>query len=262
MLRGYAGGLAAILLTAGALDAQLASQSDSVIRHAEEEGRRIAEYDNAVHQATEALLAARPEQHRISLYVARQQDARWHVFFGSINIVSSEFTTAYEVTQEEPDGDRYVVSRLTGREPADPELSRAATALVTALGAFEPKWERYQTYVWRDFRGRWVTYFLPGPTAEGQWPIGADMRVLVSFDGQRILEATTFHADLTVVEPSREAAIATHHRHLAGENPAPTDFAYVLITPQLAPMALVASDYTCTVTRQGRMGPCRPSEEK
>lgn len=252
----------AAALVPGAARAQLGSASDSVIRHAEEEGRRIAAYDAAVRHATRALLASEPDQHRISLYVARQEDARWHVYFGSFNVLSSEFSTAYEAVQEEPGGDRYRILQRSSRERPEPELSRAARALVTALGAFEPRWERYQTFVWLDFAGRWVTYFLPGPTAEGSWPIGADMRVLVSFDGERILETTTFHADLTVVEPSREAAVATHHRHLAGENPAPTDFAYVLMFPELAPMALVAGDVTCTVTRQGRLGGCRPSGEE
>jgi len=249
---------AAVLLVAGGLHAQdsISLPSDSVIRQAEQEGRRIAAYDFAVRHATQELLGAGVEQNRISLYVARQEDGLWHVYFGSINVLSSEFRTAYEVVQKKPDGKKFSVHRKLDAEPADQELSRAATALITALAAFEPQWERYETYVWLNSRGEWVTYFLPGPTVTGQWPIGADMRVLVSFDAKRVLQSVTFHANLTLVKPSRKEAIATHHRHLAGENPAPTDFAYVLINPQLAPMALVANGYTCTVRKNGTFGGC------
>jgi hypothetical protein len=90
----------------------------------------------------------------------------------------------------------------------------------------------------------------------GQWPIGGDMRVVVDPGGRRVLSATKFHEELVVVEPSLQAAVATHHRHLAGEAPAPTDFAYVLISPQLAPMLLVSAAFSCRVERGGHLAGC------
>jgi len=226
------------------------------MQSAELEGQRIAEYHYAVEHATNSLMKARPEQHRISLYVAREEEDGWHVYFGAVNVAIAEFSVAYEAVQAQPDDSVFVVDRFKESREIDPELSAAAMALIRSLDAFEPQWARYETYVWRDAAGRWVTYFLPGQTSSGRWPIGGDMRVVVDGDADEVLSATTFHEELVVVEPSFEAAVATHHRHLAGEAPAPTDFAYVLISPQLAPMLLVSGAFRCQVNREGHLVEC------
>lgn len=228
-----------------------------VLRSAESEGRRIANYHFAVEHATRTLMQAQPEHHRISLYVAREEEDGWHVYFGAINVAIAEFEVAYEAVQSQPGDSAFVLTRLELAREIDRDLSRAAMALITSLDAFEPKWERYATYVWKDAAGRWVSYFLPGQTSSGRWPIGGDMRVVVDPGGTRVLSATTFHEELVVVEPSFEAAVATHHRHVAGEAPAPTDFAYVLISPQLAPMLLVSASFTCQLDREGHVVGCQ-----
>jgi len=229
-----------------------------VMRSAEQEGQRIAEYHYAVEHATNTLMKAGPEQHRISLYVAREENDGWHVYFGSINVAIAEFSVAYEAVQASPGDSVFVLNRFEVAREVDGELSRAAMALIRSLDAFEPQWERYETYVWKDAAGRWVSYFLPGQTSSGRWPIGGDMRVVVDADAGEVLSATTFHEELVVVEPSLADAVATHHRHLAGEAPAPTDFAYVLISPQLAPMLLVSASFSCQVNREGHLVDCEP----
>lgn len=229
--------------------------ADAVLS-AQEEGRKIAEYDFAVEHATRSLLAGDPEQHRISLYVARNEADGWHVYYGAVNVAIGEFAVAYEVVQVGSGDSTFVVRRYESSREVDAELSRASMALITSLDAFHPIWEHYKTYVWKDRAGRWISYFLPGQTHSGQWPIGGDMRVVADSTGEHVLSATTFHEELVVVEPSLEAAIATHHRHLAGEAPAPTDFAYVLISPQLAPMLLVSASFTCRVDQGGHLAGC------
>jgi len=230
------------------------------MQSAELEGQRIAEYHYAVEHATNTLMKARPEQHLISLYVAREEVDGWHVYFGSINVAIAEFSVAYEAVQSQPGDSVFALERFDVAREIDSELSAAAMALIRSLDAFEPQWERYETYVWRDASGRWVSYFLPGPTSSGRWPIGGDMRIVVDADADAVLSATTFHEKLVVVEPSFEAAVATHHRHLAGEAPAPTDFAYVLISPQLAPMLLVSGSFSCQVNREGRLVECEAGD--
>lgn len=247
------------LLPSGLAAQQVRLPDDSVVRQAEREGRKIADYDFAVRNATRALMAQNPAQNRISLYVARRQNELWHVYFGSFNVLSSEFRVAYEVVQRAKGSGDFEVRDYPKSPPAVGDLRTAAVALVTALDAFDPRWERYFTYVWKDDSGRWVAYFLPGQTSEGKWPIGGDERVLLSADGHRILEVTTFHANVTVVVPSREAAIATHHKHLLYDEPAPTDFAYVLMAPELAPMKLVMSRFSCIVNRKGLLTGCTPN---
>lgn len=231
------------------------------MQSAELEGQRIAEYHFAVERATNALMKSRPEQHRISLYIAREESDGWHVYFGSVNVAISEFRVAYEAVQVRRGDSAFVISQFDESREIDAELNGAAMALIRSLDAFEPRWERYATYVWRDAAGRWVSYFLPGQTSSGRWPIGGDMRVVVDANAEEVLSATTFHEELVVVEPSFEEAVATHHRHLAGEAPAPTDFAYVLISPQLAPMLLVSASFSCQVNREGRLVNCEAGDD-
>ena len=230
------------------------------IQNAELEGRRIAEYHVAVRRATNALMNSSPDQSRISLYVARDEEDGWHVYFGAINVGIGEFSVAYEAVQASSQDTMFVVNRFEVAREVDSQLSLAAMALIRSLDAFQPQWERYETYVWQEPSGRWVSYFLPGQTSSGRWPIGGDMRVVVDSAAVEVLSATTFHEELVVVEPSFEAAVATHHRHLAGEAPAPTDFAYVLISPQLAPMLLVSASFSCQVSREGRLVECEAGE--
>lgn len=254
-----AAALALELLAGTPVEAQIPPAE--AMQSAELEGQRIAKYHYAVEHATNALMKAQPEQHRISLYVAREEADGWHVYFGAINVAIAEFSVAYEAVQTRPGDSVFVLDRYDVPREVDSELSTAAMALIRSLDAFEPQWERYETYVWRDSAGRWVTYFLPGQTSSGRWPIGGDMRVVVDPSAGEVLSATTFHQELVVVEPSFEAAVATHHRHLAGEAPAPTDFAYVLISPQLAPMLLVSRAFSCQVNREGRLVECEAGDD-
>ncbi len=212
-----------------------------------DEGQRISEYDFAVSHAMRTLMETGAEPRRVALYVARKEGERWHVYFGSFDLRGPLFGIAYEVVQAEPGSAEFEVRRYAEDRPADAELTRAAMALVTALDAFEPRSVRFYTYVWRDEAGRWVTYFVPEQVAPGAVRRAADQRVVVSADARRVLE-------------SRFGAADREHLWTRAtpppERPTARDLVHILLSPQLAPFALLTRRLVCEMNWEGEIDRC------
>lgn len=244
------GALLCALLVAGAGDA-LAQQGEAAAGRAspaDEEDQRISEYDFAVSHSMRALMAASPEQGRVTVYVARKEGERWHVYFGSYDVRRSLFRIAYEVVQQEEGGEEFAVRKHPRDTPSDAELNRQATALVTALQAFEPRSVRFHTYVWRDADGRWVAYFVPAsvrrPLREGLAQPTIDQRVVLTPDARQILETRNYPAADSVqwiTPPS---------------NPTLADLIPFLLDPQLAPVRLISQSLVCEINWRGEFESC------
>lgn len=218
---------------------------------AEEEDRRISEYDFAVSHAMRALMAANPEQRRVTVYVARKEGDRWHVYFGSYDVRRRLFRIAYEVIQEEAGSSRFSVREYREDVVADAELNRQATALVTALEAFEPRSVRFKTYVWRKPDGQWVAYFVPvslrHPLRE-RLPAHPtiDQRVLLSPDARRILETRNY----------LEADSAEWELSPSPPSPSLADLLPVLLDPELGPVRLIGQSLVCEINWRGEFESC------
>lgn len=245
-----AGALLFVLLAAAptAVQAQEERPSAAGDPRVEDEDQRISEYDFAVSHAVRALMAADPEQGRVTVYVARKEGALWHVYFGSYDVRRSVFRIVYEVVQQAESSERFAVRKYREEVPADAELNRQATALVTALQAFEPRDVRFHTYVWRNADGQWVAYFVPvsvrRPLQEGPGQPAIDQRVLVSPDARQILETRNYPATDSVewiTPPS---------------NPKLGDLLPLLLDPQLAPFRLISQSLVCEINWRGEFESC------
>lgn len=62
-------------------------------------GRMLAEYHSAARSATDAFLAAHPEQGSATIYIAKKTDGGWVVAFGRFNTPHDRFLVAYQATQ-------------------------------------------------------------------------------------------------------------------------------------------------------------------
>lgn len=249
-LCGRVGTLLCALLAAGPSSASAQEERPTVVRtpEVEDEDQRISEYDFAVSHAMRALMAANPEQGRVTVYVARKEGALWHVYFGSYDVRRSLFRIAYEVVQEEEGGEGFAVRKYPEEVPADAELNRQATALVTALQAFEPRNVRFHTYVWRNADGQWVAYFVPvsvrRPLQEGPGQPAIDQRVLVSPDARQILETRNYPAADSVewITPPADPTLG--------------DLLPLLLDPQLAPVRLISQSLVCEINWRGEFESC------
>ncbi|MFQ5679216.1 MAG: hypothetical protein ACE5HP_07125 [Gemmatimonadota bacterium] len=213
-----------------------------------DEGRRISAYDFAVSHAMRALMAAGPEQGRVTVYVARKEGLKWHVYFGSFDARRTAFKIAYDVVQKEEGGAEFAVKKYRRDIPADAELTRAATALVTALEAFQPRTVRFRTYVWQHPDGHWVTYFVPTPVRRPLKDALAqpviDQRVLVSPDAREILETTNYP------EPDSAVWIAPPASPTLG------DVLGFFLEPQFAPFRLISQNLVCEINWRGEFQNC------
>lgn len=213
-----------------------------------EEGKQISEYDFAVSHAMRALMATGPEQGRVTVYVARKEGTKWHVYFGSFDVRGPTFKIAYDIVQKKEGGADFAVKQFRREVPADPELNRAATALVTALGAFQPRTVRLRTYVWQNLDGRWVTYFVRTPVRRplrdrlAQPTI--DQRVLVSSDAREILETTSYP------DPDSSEWITPP------SSPTLNDVLGFFLDPQLAPFRLISQNLVCEINWRGEFESC------
>lgn len=242
-------GLAAMLAgpaTAQAQDEAAETREDSAQprQEAATEDRRISEYDFAVSQAMRALMEAGAEGRRVALYVARKEGELWHVYFGSFDFGGPAFGIAYEVVQEAPGSPQFEVQAYQPEQPADPELTRAAMALVTAMDAFEPRSVRFYTYVWRDENGRWITYFVPEAAASGRLGRSGDQRVVVSPDARRILESR-------FGPPEQVPWLRAGTESATGR-----DLVQMLLAPQYTPFALITRRLVCEMNWEGEIERC------
>lgn len=249
--RAGAAWLALCLGTAQFVGAQEPATSAAAANQPSDEGRRISEYDFAVSHAMQALMAAGVEQRRVTVYVARKEKVLWHVYFGSFDIRRPRFRIAYEVVQKRAGSQEFSVRKYRRNVSADANLTHAAMALVTALGAFQPRSIRFNSYVWPDAQGRWVAYFAPtvGPGAAMQRTREVDRRVLVSQDARNVLELRNFPEG--VPSSTRQAA-----EILKARGPRLADFVNFFLRPQFAPLTVVMRRLVCRMNWRGRITSC------
>jgi hypothetical protein len=96
----FASLLAAVLAVAAGLFAQnvrLATETE--LSAITERGRALAEYDQAVWHATDAVQMANPKTAEGQHYIAKRENGKWIVAFGVLNADRSKFLVGYEAEQ-------------------------------------------------------------------------------------------------------------------------------------------------------------------
>ncbi len=197
-------------------------------------GRDLAGYDAAAWHASDAVMETRPKPGAFQQYIAQKTAKGWTVAFGRLNEKRDRFLIAYEATQgAKPD--RFTV------KPFDPPRADAGFVLAAALGIetaladftnhFEGEQRPYNVYVLPAPKDRLWTYLLPAQTKAKVWPLGGDVRYLVSPDGKKILEKRQMHKSIIELEqregdPSQ--LVAGTHSHVLSETPEDSDVFHVL----------------------------------
>ena len=235
------------------------AESPQTVQRPAVEGRRIAEQNFALRQALRALEQVNPEPSRVTLYITnRRDDDLWRVYFGSLDFRNQRFMVAYEVVQRSPGSEEFLVTSHPEDVPADEFVSRAAMALITALNAFEPPQITFYPHVFREADGRWITYFLPDLVPPGRMPQQVDSRVVVSPDTRRVLESTRFYAEINF---SYGISGAAARRRGSTPNGRARFIEYILpravAQPTVAPIALLLTLYTCSLTPDELAPDCR-----
>ncbi|HXN97982.1 MAG TPA: hypothetical protein VN881_02850 [Candidatus Acidoferrales bacterium] len=220
----------AIVLSAASLAAQKSKPlTDSELAEISARGRFLAEYDNASWHATDAVLALKPEDGAIGRYIARKTDAGWVVVFGRLNEAKDSFLIVYEAIQGS-DPQQFTVKKYDPPQDDVAFYLIAARAIGTALRNSQLEKRPYNTCVLPLSSGQMYVYVLPAQTKTDIYPLGGDVRYLMSADGATIVETRQLHKTILENKPPDKSAkrVAGFHTHALTDVPEDTDVFHVL----------------------------------
>lgn len=219
-------------------------------------GRDLAGYDAAAWHASDALQAKGPKEGTVGRYIARKTDKGWTVAFGRLDESGESFLVTYEATQ----GDKPDVFVVDEKSPATKDVDfflRAARAIDVALKDFaDDDHERrpYNVAVLPADEGRWWVYVVPAPTRAGVWPLGGDVRYLVTADGWTIAAERRLHNAVIEIKPPKgdvgEPAMGVHS-HVLDETPEDTDVFHVLTRRPSTPELIAGRDFVFQIDADG-----------
>lgn len=206
--------------------------SDGELAAISARGKLLYEYDQAAWHATDAVVAMNPPKELIGRYIARKTDEGWVVAFGKLNEKKDAFLIAVMAAQGSTP-QQFTVRRIDPPEIDTGFFLSAARAVETVAQAFKGAPGRmYNISVIPATEGRLFVYLEPGQTdADGEYfPLGADVRFLLSSDGNNIVETRQMHKSLipkAQVPPDKELQ-AGFHTHILSEIPEDSDVFVVL----------------------------------
>jgi hypothetical protein len=206
-----------------------------------ERGRSLAGYDAAAWHASDAVQAKNPKPGTVGGYIAHKTDKGWVVAFGRLDEARAKYLIAFEATQGK-DLNEFVVKEFEPPKADAGYLLSAAKATETTLKDFEEHFQAeprpYNVAVLPAEKGQFWVYFIPAPTKPGIWPLGGDVRYLVSPNGSKIEVKRQLHRSVIEIERPKEAEkkqVAGMHTHILAEIPEDTDVFHVLTRKPAVP---------------------------
>ncbi len=234
-----------------------------------ERGRNLAGYDAACWHASDAVQAEKPKAGSVTRYIARKGDKGWVVAFGTLDEAKEHFLIAYEATQGK-NADRFEVKAFDPPKQDASFFRSGARAIEVALKDFvsQPNLEQrpYNVAVLPAPKEEIWVYLVPAPTKAGVWPLGGDVRYLVSADGTKLLDRRRLHKSVIEVERPQEAGqdqeqVAGIHTHVLAEIPEDTDVFHVLIRKPRVPELIRTAHWIFVVEPDGTIKPPTKPDE-
>jgi hypothetical protein len=223
-----------------------------------ERGRALAEYDQAAWHATDAVQTANPKTVEGQHYIAKMENERWTVVFGALNRDKSRFLISYEADQLAKPKEFEVKKDEPAKEDTTFYLF-AARALETALADFGRANRPYNGAVLpvagceaKDQPGLLYVYLYPAQTKAGIYPLGGDVRYLVSADEMKIIEKRQMHKTVLDFAPAKgKKMVAGYHTHVLSDIPEDTDVLHVLQQDPPMPEMIMTQHFVYEVASEG-----------
>ncbi len=184
-------------------------------------------------------------------YLAKKQNGKWRVVFGKLNKDSSGFGISYEVDEQATLREFVVREELEEREDEGFFLY-AARAIELAMQDFGAANRPYNVAVLPAPAEQLYVYIYPAQTKARVYPLGGDLRYLVSPEGTKILEKRQMHKTIieTAPRPGKKTA-AGFHTHVLSDLPEDTDVFHVLTQDPPAPEFIATPHFLYEVTTDG-----------
>jgi hypothetical protein len=252
-------GLLAVLIVCTAPNARCDERpTEKALAAITARGRALAEYDQAAWHASDAAETANPKTVEGQHYIARKEEGRWTVVFGALNRDKTKLLIGYEATQlGKPQ--QFAVKK---HDPAIEDTGFyliAARALELALAESGKTPGPYNAAVLPATEsgpggetGLLYVYLYPAQTKAGIYPLGGDVRYLVSADGTKILAKRQMHKTVVEHAPGKgKKVVAGFHTHVLSDEPEDTDVLHVLQQEPPVPEMIATPHFMYQVMADG-----------
>ncbi|HEY4837713.1 MAG TPA: hypothetical protein VIH72_03845 [Candidatus Acidoferrales bacterium] len=215
-------------------------------------GKLLSAYDVAAWHATDAVQSLPADKTRVGRYIARQSGNGWRVAFGKLNEAQDKFLVAYEASQGATPVQFTVASFDPPKEDTGFYLA-GANAIDTALADFKGEKRPYNAAVLPADRGKLFVYVYPAQTKASAYPMGGDVRYLISADGKTIIEKRQLHKSISENDYSNKSikVQAGYHTHVLSDLPEDTDVFYVLTRKPPIPEYVTSSKFMYQISPSG-----------
>lgn len=217
-----------------------------------ERGRLLYEYDQAAWHASDAVQMANPKNVEGQRYIAKKENGKWTVVFGKLNEDRSGFAIKYEA-EEQATLRQFAVNQEPAERQDEGFFLHAARAIEAAMKDFGAANRPYNVGVLPGPAEQLYVYVYPAQTKARVYPLGGDVRYLMSGDGTKILEKRQMHKSIIENQPGKEMkkVIAGFHTHVLSDLPEDTDVFHVLTQDPPVPEMVVTPHFTYQVKTDG-----------
>ena len=221
-------------------------------------GRVLAGYQRAAWTASAQLLSTNPDPWKVQRYVAYHADSGWVVAFGRLNAGRDTFYVSHIGIPAAVNGQRvdslFEFQTFVEPGPDVDFLVRAARAMDLAVVTLGMTKRAYSVAAIPNEGGDWLVYLTPAADAANRWPLGDDLRYLVSADGMRVLETHRMHdaiveAGRMPTDPTR--SIARKGRKALRDLPEDTDVFHVLMGQPATPEIVATPHFRYEIGADG-----------
>lgn len=250
---------AALLLALGATSTSLAKKkpnsplSDEAAAGITDRGRMLAQYETAADQAIKAVMNHHPDQGTIDHYIGSKTPDGWVVAFGRFNDQHDKFLVVYDAVRE-PNTADFNVKRHDPPQEDDGFYYSAARAIDAATRDFGISNRPYHAAILPGPSNQMYVYLIPAPTPAGVYPLGADIRYLISSDGATIVERRQLHRTIIAESgpvPQGAQLAGGFHSHVLTDVPEDTDVFYVLTRKPSRPEYIGAGGHAYEIAVDG-----------
>lgn len=250
-----------LIVTNPALAQRISPPSKAELAGISERGKLLASYDMAAWHATDAVLAMKPEE-GITRYIARRTSGVWTVAFGRFNKKKDGFLVLYEALQGGTPQEFSVKKYESPKEEKGFYLV-AAKAIETAIADFRGEQRPYNVAILPAESGQWYVYVIPAQTDMEVFPLGGDVRYLMSPDGTKIVEKRQLHKAIIefTTPPDGKRLEAGYHTAVVDDLPEDTDVFHVMARKPSVPEYVVTSKYLYRIDTDGTIHYVMTTEE-
>jgi hypothetical protein len=257
-MRNIAARAAAVFLTGWASVLVLMAVGQEAVAPTKEElaaiterGKMLYEYDQAAWHATDAVQMANPKNVEGQQYIAKKENGKWQVVFGKLNEDRSRFAIAYEA-DEQATLREFAVQKEPEKLEDEGFFLYAARAIEMAMKDFGGASRPYNVAVLPGPAEQMYVYLYPAQTKARVYPLGGDVRYLVTADGTKIMEKRQMHKTILEAAPAPGKKMAAgYHSHALSDVPEDTDVFHVLTQDPPAPEMVVTAHFLYQVKTDG-----------